>query len=646
MPQPGDESENVSLVSREALPVGSYTEESGRSGREEDRDDVKETDFVDTDVSLLSQFHQDALTQAGYGVFQWMVFVVAGLGLAADSIEVFVVAYVIPSAERELCMEEYHKGWLGGVTFLGMMIGGLIWGNLADKLGRRRTLLSALSTNAVFSVITAFMPTYGLFVVTRLCSGIGIGGSLPIVFTYYSEFLQKKHRGRHLSWLLIFWAIGGVFVAVMAWGIVPKTGLTLMNSRRLHFGSWRVFLLICSVPSVVSLIGMVFLPESPRYLLEAGRDVEAMYVYQKIFKMNHINKPGAEYQCASLPIQLSEMELPARRQSGSIMGPSNRGLINELCAALESFWTSFVRIFLPPHTTLTVVLLVVWSTTSFGFYGLQMWFPEYTRKLEEDIYNTKSVRETNLTFHNITFNYTLENKHFLYSKFQDVKFSGMLLNHCTFVSCLFYNCSFSDVRSSRTYFRQSTFRNVVFVDTDFYDYKLQDCQFENSALYSTKAGCTIDFDVNYKLSRIFLENLIAQLAIIPGNIISSCILDKLGRVKTIGMSLFLSSFSIFFLWLATSQMSVVAFQAIFNFVSISGWNAIDVITTEAYPVSLRSTGYGFSSAIGRLAAVLGSVTFGSTIESSRALPILITATVLLVGCICSVKLPETKELLM
>lgn len=337
MPQPQDESENVSLVSREALPVGSYTEESGRLGQEDNQDETKETDFVDIDVSVLSQFHQDALTQAGYGMFQWIVFVITGLSLAADSIEVFVIAYIIPSAERELCMEEYHKGWLGGITFIGMMIGGLTWGNLADKLGRRRTLLSALSTNAVFSVITAFMPTYELFMLTRLCSGIGIGGSLPIVFTYYSEFLQKKHRGRHLSWLLIFWAIGGVFVAVMAWGIIPRSGLTLMNSRRLHFGSWRVFLLVCAIPSVVSLIGLVFLPESPRYLLEVGRDVEAMYVYQKIFKMNNINKPVAEYQCASFPIRLSDMELPNRRQSSSVIGPSSRGLLNELCMAIESF---------------------------------------------------------------------------------------------------------------------------------------------------------------------------------------------------------------------------------------------------------------------------------------------------------------------
>jgi MFS family permease len=59
------------------------------------------------------------------------------------------------------------------ITFLGMMVGGVVWGNLSDRMGRRRTLLSALGVNTVFSVIAAFMPTYGTFMTARLCSAVG-----------------------------------------------------------------------------------------------------------------------------------------------------------------------------------------------------------------------------------------------------------------------------------------------------------------------------------------------------------------------------------------------------------------------------------------------------------------------------------------
>lgn len=61
----------------------------------------------------------------------------------------------------------------GGITFLGMMVGGVVWGNLSDRMGRRRTLMSALGVNAVFSVISAFMPTYGTFMTARFCSAVG-----------------------------------------------------------------------------------------------------------------------------------------------------------------------------------------------------------------------------------------------------------------------------------------------------------------------------------------------------------------------------------------------------------------------------------------------------------------------------------------
>ena len=62
---------------------------------------------------------------------------------------------------------------LAAITFVGMMIGAVIWGTLSDSIGRRRALLSALLFNAIFGLMTAFMPTYGIFMTTRLCSGIG-----------------------------------------------------------------------------------------------------------------------------------------------------------------------------------------------------------------------------------------------------------------------------------------------------------------------------------------------------------------------------------------------------------------------------------------------------------------------------------------
>lgn len=57
-----------------------------------------------------------------------------------------------------------------------------------------------------------------------ICDRVRIGGSIPIVFSYYSEFLSQEKRGEHLSWLCMFWMIGGIYASAMAWAIIPHYG--------------------------------------------------------------------------------------------------------------------------------------------------------------------------------------------------------------------------------------------------------------------------------------------------------------------------------------------------------------------------------------------------------------------------------------
>lgn len=61
-----------------------------------------------------------------------------------------------------------------------------------------------------------------------------IGGSIPIVYTYFTEFLQMDKRGEHLSWLCMFWMFGGLYASFTAWGIIPHYGNTQThtNTRR------------------------------------------------------------------------------------------------------------------------------------------------------------------------------------------------------------------------------------------------------------------------------------------------------------------------------------------------------------------------------------------------------------------------------
>ena len=65
------------------------------------------------------------------------------------------------------------------ITLLGISVGAILWGGLAGKAGRRKALMSCLAVSSVFSVIAAFMPFYGPFMMARFCAAVGIGGALP-----------------------------------------------------------------------------------------------------------------------------------------------------------------------------------------------------------------------------------------------------------------------------------------------------------------------------------------------------------------------------------------------------------------------------------------------------------------------------------
>ena len=70
------------------------------------------------------------------------------------------------------CDAKQHN-FLGNITLVGLALGGLFWGGLGDRLGRRRSLFSAMSVHSLFSGVATFMPTYGTFMTARFCSALG-----------------------------------------------------------------------------------------------------------------------------------------------------------------------------------------------------------------------------------------------------------------------------------------------------------------------------------------------------------------------------------------------------------------------------------------------------------------------------------------
>uniref|UniRef100_A0A4W4E2D4 Major facilitator superfamily (MFS) profile domain-containing protein n=1 Tax=Electrophorus electricus TaxID=8005 RepID=A0A4W4E2D4_ELEEL len=587
----------------------------------DDEDEIYEGEYQGVPTGLekekeveeeeLAQQYELIIQECGHGRFQWQLFFVLGLALMSDGVQVFVVGFVLPSAETDMCVPNSGAGWLGSIVYLGMMVGAFFWGGLSDKAGRRQCLLICMSVDAFFAFLSSFVQGYSTFLFCRMFSGFGIGGAVPIVFSYFAEFLAREKRGEHLSWLCMFWMIGGIYASAMAWAIIPHYGWSFSMGSAYQFHSWRVFVVVCALPSVSAVVALTFMPESPRYYLETGKHDEAWMVLKQIHDTN--------MRARGEPEKVFTIWL-------TFLKSLHNKFPNNICPS--------------PHNALTSSLM---SYPVCRFYGLSVWFPDVIKHLQADEYASRVKIHSTERIEDFTFNFTLENQVHSNGLFINDKFIGMKFKSVTFKDSTFQNCYFEDVTSVGSFFKNCTIIDTFFYNTDIDDSKFFGSLVVNSTFTHNKTGCQITFDDDYSAYWVYFINFLGTLAVLPGNIVSALLMDKVGRLSMLGGSMVLSGISCFFLWFGTSESMMIAMLCLYNGLSISAWNSLDVVTTELYPTDRRGTGFGFCNAMCKLAAVLGNLIFGSLVGITKAIPILLASGVLVSGGLVGLRLPDTRS---
>lgn len=304
---------------------------------------------------------EEAVEEAGFGLFHWLLLVMCGWANASDAVEILCVSFLLPTARCDLQLTSSDMGLLTASIFLGMMVGGYMWGYLADQRGRCRVLVVSLSVNGVFGALASVAPSFWFFLLLRFISGIGVGGSIPVIFSYFSEFMPRLRRGTMISALATFWMAGNILAAGLAWLVIPRNWA--------HFQSWRVFVVLCSVPSLSSaLLFKLLMPESPKFLMEAGREKEAAHVFHLMFKLNTYGK--------------------GQRKEFLLCGDS-RDKSRSVALQKEQLLSVYKKALMPVRAmfkgllkTRSISLLIVFYCISFGYYGLWMWFPELFKRVE------------------------------------------------------------------------------------------------------------------------------------------------------------------------------------------------------------------------------------------------------------------------
>ena len=193
--------------------------------------------------------------------------VVIGFGLFFDIYEVFLAGTLSSVLKKQFSLGGNALTLLLASAFLGMFVGAITLGRLADRLGRRRAFLLSMSTYSVFTLLAAFSPNATMLVICRFLSGIGIGAEPPVSDTYLGDMLPPTERGRYTAWAYTLSFVGVPLVGFLGHYLVPLQPLGLEGSRWLF--------IIGALRAVILFVLRRGLPESPRWLSSVGRDTEA-----------------------------------------------------------------------------------------------------------------------------------------------------------------------------------------------------------------------------------------------------------------------------------------------------------------------------------------------------------------------------------
>lgn len=198
----------------------------------------------------------------------WKLVIVLVIALIVDVMKPATLGFVMPGVTREYDISMQAAGWLPLVALTGTAIGSIVWGRLADSFGRRAAiLLSALMF--IGTAICGAMPSFEWNLAMCFLMGASAGGLLPITFTLMAEMIPAAHRG----WLLV--ALGGVGTSI---GYLVAAGAASVLEPMF---SWRVlWLLGLPTGALIIFLGR-FIPESPRFLSNAGLEDEARAVLAK-----------------------------------------------------------------------------------------------------------------------------------------------------------------------------------------------------------------------------------------------------------------------------------------------------------------------------------------------------------------------------
>src|SRR5919109_4008134 len=216
---------------------------------------------------------EEVLRESGFTRFHRNAVLVTGAAWTFVAMEILLVGFTVPLFTEIWSLSGTYAGWIAASALGGSLLGSVVLGRLADRVGRRRVFQGAILWYAIFTALTALAWGPGSLSAFRFLAGIGLGGMLVVDPSMLAEYLPPQRRGRFLVFLDFFWPVGLLLATGLSWLFLEQVG---------GDWGWRYLFVAASFPAFLAFAARLSLPESPYYLARSGRRDEAVEVLAEI----------------------------------------------------------------------------------------------------------------------------------------------------------------------------------------------------------------------------------------------------------------------------------------------------------------------------------------------------------------------------
>ena len=211
----------------------------------------------------------EIIDNARFSQFHWLVMCLCALLLIFDGYDLFIYGVVLPVIMQEWGLTPLQAGALGSYALFGMMFGALVFGTLADRIGRKKGIAICFLLFSTATVLNGFASTPTEFGIFRFLAGLGCGGLMPNVVALMNEYAPKKLRSTLVAIMFSGYSLGGMFSAGLGIYMLPRFG-------------WEAMFFAAAVPLLLLPVILWKLPESVGFLVRQGRTEQARKLLNRI----------------------------------------------------------------------------------------------------------------------------------------------------------------------------------------------------------------------------------------------------------------------------------------------------------------------------------------------------------------------------